>query len=544
MASAAAAAQLASAQTQSLEDGALARNAASVEALMKRQSTDPKDKAYGGYRDDYGLYWPSSGPGMMEHLTAGLLHPRSKYFRSGEVMERLKLAAEASRRGQNEHGNWYLVITNFNSPPDTGFISQTLGVAAFIAKKYEAREILGLIEPILKKAGAALVAGGVHTPNHRWVMSGALAQIHSVFPDPAYVKRIDQWLAEGIDMDADGQWTERSTGVYNPITDRAFVVMADKLKRPELLDPVRRNLDSMLYLLHPGNEIVTEFSTRQDLNTRADMGPYYVSLRYMAVHDKNGKYAALSDHFADRCILSHLMEYPEFARQVAVEPVPSNYEKVFAANRLVRIRRGLTSATISTSGRDRVFFFRRGDAVVNGVRFASAFFGKAQFVPQTGVKRNGVYVLEQNLDAGYYQPFDPPKRIDAENYNSTRSQRTRTEVCHLAQSAEIRELPDGFEVRIRASGTDEVPVAVEINFRDGGKLEGCEKLKLADSWLLPSGVGSYSTDKHRIEFGPGHGEHRYVEVRGALPKLPGPSVYLTGVTPFDRTVRFRLLDKS
>jgi hypothetical protein len=41
-----------------------------------------------------------------------------------------------------------------------------------------------------------------------------------------------------------------------------------------------------------------------------------------------------------------------------------------------------------------------------------------------------------------------------------------------------------------------------------------------------------------IRFGPGLRTTDYTQVRGALPKLPGPSVYLTAYTPFDHTLTF------
>jgi len=524
-----------------VEPAVVKRHDAAVERLLKLQITDPASRWCGVYPDEFGLHHAGTAGGIIETFMAAFLHPGSRFHRNNLLVERMRLAAGYLGRAQNEQGNIDLVITNFNSPPDTAFLVQNVATAACLANRANERELAGMLEGFLRKAGGGMAVGGVHTPNHRWVVCSALAQVNELFPNPAYVRRIDQWLAEGIDIDEDGQYTERSTLVYNIAVDHALIVVAAKLKRPELLDPVRRNLNSMLYLLHPGYEVVSEISRRQDLNQRGDIGRYWFVLRYLAVHDGNGQYAALADPFAaQHARLAALMEYPELAQPgPAHAAIPEFYERPFPALGIARIRRGLTSATLILGGSSRFVALRRGEAVINAVRFASAFFGKGQFVPERAEKRGDGYVFTQSLRADYMQPLDRPRRIGPPDWAAARAERRRTEVCRLEQSATVTERANGFRVRIQAHGTSDVPVAVEINLREGGRLEGCIPApRVQDGWLLPAGQATYRAGQDEMRFGPGLALHRYTQVRMAEEKLPGPSVYLTGYTPFDHTLEF------
>ncbi len=525
---------------QSMEPEIVRRHDERVRSLLQQQITDPASPWRGASLDRFGLCFPGSAAAMLEAFTAAFLHPGSRYYRDSVLVERMRLAAAYLERAQNPQGNIDLVITNFNSPPDTGFVVHGVATAAVLARRAGKTELEALTEPFLRRAAAAMAAGGVHTPNHRWVICSALAQVNELYPDPAWLRRIDQWLAEGVDIDGDGQYTERSTLVYNAITNRAFVVMAAKLRRPELLDPVRRNLESMLYLLHPGGEVVTEISRRQDAGERGNMGRYWFPLRYLAVQDGDGRFAALVRTLEpEHAGLPALMEYPELNRELpAPAPLPEDFEKHFPELGIVRVRRGLTSATI-LSGSSRFFTLRRGLAVMAGLRMAGAFFGKGQFIPERLEPRAGGWLLSQTLQAGYYQPFDPPRRITPRNWYATRPERRQSEICRLEYWATVTETSEGFKVRLEAAGTHGVPVAVEINFGDAGRLEGCQPHpEVPQCWLLTQGVGSYRLGGHQLRFGPGRSEHRYIQVRGADPKLPGPSVYLTAFTPFDHTLLF------
>lgn len=482
-----------------------------------------------------GLYTAHAAGGIVEALAAGFLQPRSRFYRDTAILDRIRLAAGYLERSQTPDGNIDLVTTNFNSPPDTAFVVECVATAANLARRSGQMAVFGCLEKFLRGAGSGMSEGGVHTPNHRWVLCSALAQLHELFGEPEYVRRIDQWLAEGVDIDADGQWTERSTTVYNAVCDRSYVTMARKLNRPNLLEPVRRNLDAMMYLLHPNGEVVTEISRRQDRNERGDLGRYWFPLVYLAHRDRNGRYSAMAGQVAGKhATLPLLMEYPELQKQMpAATPLPDDFERAIAVPPVVRIRRGPASATLMLQGNSRLFSLHCGNAAIRAVRFAGAFFGIGQFVP---ANHSGKWDLSQSIQADYVQPFDPPVSVGPSNWYELRSARKRSEISKIDYRVSIRERPNAFWLRFTASGTSNVPCAVEINTGDG-ELEGCTRLR-DDVYLLERGAGRLQNGDDAIRFGPGAASHRYVDIRGGEPKLPGRSVYVTGTTPFDYTLKF------
>jgi hypothetical protein len=528
-------------KTTGIPQDLVQRTDKAVESYLSRQITDPSSRFRGGIPDADELVAHGTVGGIIDLFGTCFLYEGSKHHKSPLMLERIRLAIDFVLRGLSKEGNISLPITNFNSTPDTAFFTNPVATVAVLARRANATELTNLVEPLLHKVGQGLLHGGVHTPNHRWVVSSALAQLYDLFKTDDYKKRANQWLSEGIDMDADGQFSERSTTVYNTVSDRGLTITAIKLNRPELLDYVRRNLDSMMYLLHPGNEVVTEISKRQDKNVRAKPDRYWFPAKFLAVRDNSGLYESFAQAGINGQQLSLMLEYPELQKTVKAEPIPENYSKVFPVVGIARVRRGITSATMQFSGGDRVFCLRRGDVVMNGVRFASAFFGKGQFIPTKGGPKGKGYEFTQSLDGPYYQPLEAkpnPPIIYHEQWGESWKQRQQSEVGHLKQSAFVTEEKNGFSMRIQASGTAaDVPLTIEISFAPGGVLEGCEKLS-DEAHLLTAGTGSYRVGKDVIRFGPGMKHHRYVNVRGALPKLDGTSVYITGYTPFDHTLRF------
>lgn len=531
-------------------------NDARIPALLASQTTTPGAKGLGGVLNEYGFPTASGAAGLILALSCAVVTQESKYHESPEVIAALRLALPYLLSAQHEDGTIDYFATNFRSPPDTAFVIELMGPACALLRRSRHPELVASAADATRfvlRAADGLVVGGVHTPNHRWIVCSALAWAHSLNPDPRYLKRVDQWMAEKIDIDPDGQYTEKSTTVYSPAVDRALITVARLLKRPELFDPVRRNLDMTLYYLHPDGEVVTEASLRQDRNQRTSPARYYYAYRTLALLDGDGRFAAVArrvERTEPASLTGELANFlvePDLARPLPADaPLPTDYARVFSYSALARIRRGQISATVL--GRNTtVLTYRKGAAILEALRLATAFFGKGQFTSETLEVREGTtYVLRQVLTGPYFQPLSDAQIASGEHVkmapngtlaNMGKAIRAESNVQHLEAVVTVTESAGRFTLAFSIEGTEGVPVAIELAFRPGGKLEGVEAAPgLTDAFLLRSGQGRYRVGDDVIEFGPGFVDHTYTQIRGALPRYGGPTVYLTGFTPFRQTL--------
>lgn len=536
--------------TEALLRDLIAANDARVPSQLAQQEVRAGHRWLGGLRNEYGLHSAGGTSGFISSLACAVASPGGRWANSPDLVEPLRLAVRYLKAAQYEDGTVDYYATNFRSPPDTAFILEAMVPAHALLEaspSADFRAIAAELGEFIRRGADGLVTGGVHTPNHRWVVCSALASAHACFPRPEYVRRIDQWLAETVDVDPDGQFTEKSTTVYSPIVDRALINVARLLHRPELLGPVRRNLEMTLFYVHPDGEVVTEASRRQDRYQRGSMARYYYAYRHLALTDGNGRFAAMARQIertarAQIGDLAAFLHEPEFGRALPADaPLPTDYARVFSHSALARIRRGSASGTILANN-TTLFSFRRGAAALEAVRMATAFFGKGQFNADTLEAADGRFVLRQKLEGPYFQPLTADQIAGGEHVrmapngtlaNDSRSRRERSNIQQLESVVTVTESGGRFRLEFDVRGTPEVPVAIELAFRHGGTLEGVEPGHDAkDAWLLRSGTGRYRLGDDVIEFGPGRADHTYVQVRGALPKWDGQSVYVTGLTPF------------
>ncbi|WP_259014595.1 hypothetical protein [Emticicia fluvialis] len=524
-------------------------NEAQLPGFRALKVTDPNHRYFGGYTDHVEIPNPHTTSSFIAKACMLMACPESVYYQSADTLKEVEAAAAAMLKFQHTDGTIDLLATNFHSTPDTAFILENMIPAWQFLKKSQTKgagQSLAYIQTFLKNAGEGLIRGGIHTPNHRWVVSAALVRLHALFPDKRYLNRIDQWLAEHIDIDPDGQYTEKSTNSYSPIVDRSLITLARGLSKPELLEPVLKNLEMTLYYVHPNGEVVTEASNRQDKGTIGNMFKYYYCYRYMALNKNNGRMAAMCRLIEQTSTpqelagyLDYFLEDPTLWQPLPPDkPLPVNYVKAFPYSGLVRIRQGNWDTTL-LSNNPGWLTFHKGNAVLQAMRVAASFFGKGQFQSEKIEQNGNKWVLKRHQEGPYYQPLDTDKiSPDGDLDKMPRTLRKQSEIQELNTTVTITPTDNGVDVDLNITGTDGVPVSLELIFRPGGTFTGVTPhASQPHAYLFGGQNGSYTSGKDTIHFSSGRIEHKGVQLRGALPAMDAPTVYLTGFTPFKHTIR-------
>lgn len=420
---------------------------------------------------------------------------------------------------------------NVQSPPDSAFTVNDVCDAHVLAAGAgpELHDVTAALAEIAGAASGALLTGGVHTPNHRWELSAALARLHRSFPDDRLLDRAEEWLAEGVDIDAEGLYSERSANYAAHVSTPSLLLLADVLGRADLLDAVERNLATTLDLIRPDGTVETVHSRRQDQNHPFPLAPYLPHYRLLAIRTGRGDFGraarlAAAGGIDDPDLLAQTLLTPDLCRALpapAVETLPR--DRYLTTARLAA--RASAAAHMVVYGGSDVPAHRRirsglacnptflrlfaGDAVLDAVRLSRGFFDLGPFraaeMHQLGGHR---YRLSETLTAAYYQPLPPGRRRDDGAYRLADDgrfsaamafpDRPRDEVSHTTRvEVDLRE--DGADLRIDISGP-RVPWALELTFRPGGVPEGA--LPIGDGrWCLTTGPMTYRVghDEIRVE---------------------------------------------
>ncbi|MDQ0173821.1 hypothetical protein [Paenibacillus tundrae] len=567
-------------------------NDRAVERGMARQMLDPENRYYGGTIDPYtGVAWVNHTTGTptdMCYWGAALSNPDSIYYRDEALLDRLLLATEFVLRLQHEDGSISPGWTNYHSPPDTAFVVVGYSQLYQLLVKQEwtpLQPVLNNMRQFLERTIPVMLAGGCHTPNHRWVLCAALGFLHDIFGLEEAVQRAEQWLAEGIDITPDGEWTERSNGIYNAVSDIMLIHAARLLGRPELLEPVRLNLRMMVYLVHPTGEIVTDYSGRQDLGSIHDLSSYYLPYAILAQLDGDPIFAGMAA-LADGTLtdpgvcsvnaLVRLLLEPELQQaNGSLDVLPQQYEvmlnehfarasyldqmeavghhgRIFHSRMhtdfgapVARIRDGETSVTVMTEV-PPFFALRHGKVRLLAVQLASYF--NPGYIPMQDMTRlpQG-YRLTGEQKKGYYDPIpanELPETASSDIspwYLLPHQSRRLTHEQTFRVGAEVLHTENGWTMHLTGEEPEDIMMQLSFVFGSEGELTYEDGTETSDGHhLWSSGNLRYTCGEDWIEISGGETGHLASSVREA--KLPEKCkiVLVNFMTPFDKTIHISL----
>lgn len=544
-------------------------NDKSVERFLQMISSPQKWQYYRNLSQSFSVF------------TAAFSHPDSAYYGSNDVLKAMdslldKLMALQYPNGTLDSGG------NRKSPPDTAFLLDSLFHAALILREKDLEETSSVkkrLDEFLLAAGEGIRTGGVHTPNHRWEICSVLAKLYKLYGDKKYVERIDEWLAEGIYQNSDGNYPERSQN-YAVVENQAFITIGEILNRPELFKRVSRNLEASYYYMEEDGEMVCLDSRRQDQWRPISSLKMYFTYRYMAIHEHSDFFASVArkieslDEFEKEYLstaLPHFMSSSILKKEMpGGKTLPDTYTKHFTESDLVRIKRG--DATVSifggndlpltvASGRScnpTFFTFRKKSAILEYARLSTSFFNTG-YVRSEGLKKEGnKYSLYEKKEAYYYHPMPEDKRDEQGDYKLSPSldgrfwskmdfeSRPKTTLT-VESNIVIEEVDNSFRIDLEVNGAENVEITLDLCFRDGGKFEGALQGDNEKDFFLEGGSAKYTFGNDTIEVGPGKFEHANVgrldgEVYsthfGSI-KGEGQHLYITGIVPFKHSITIK-----
>ena len=468
---------------------------------------------------------------------------------------------------------------NLASPPDSSFTANDVLDALEICRRAQSSQLSTVesaLEGIAQRLLPPLLTGGIHTPNHRWEICQALARLHRRWPQAEIRERIDQWLAEGIDIDADGQYSERSANYAAYVSNPSLITLGTLLDRPEYLDLVERNLDAVTAMAAPDGTVETVHSRRQDQKGSIHLRPFRMQLRRLALRSGRADLAwwytqaaaqdpaATVDETTMLDDLAAVVLEPELAEELPAPQPPKAQTRHFASGLSVHRSEGVWVSVNAGSDYPQMrrvcsglannpTFLRLlaadGEAGITNVRLSREFFDLGPFrAQQHTVLPEGSHLLSEHLEAAYYQPLAAADRRQDADYQLEHegrfaaamsfSQRPR-DLLHMDTSIRITPRDDGADLEVTVDGTP-TQACLELGFRPGGSMDGAESIG-ENRWELNTGRATWTHGNTRIEIGPGTQagperrpgyfpgeEYAYL---GATDAVAGPRLYLSLATP-------------
>ena len=528
-----------------------------AERAMGKQNREAGSPWFGAIVMPDGVYMQKYTLIGVADMAAVYLNADSRLYHDETLLTAMLRGLDFAASTQHENGLFDYITCNFFSAPDTAFcVGIILPARQYLASRSELtegeRSLFEKLDAIIHAGGRGLLEGGFHTPNHRWAIASVLAACGKIYGEEDLTRAAFAYLKEGIDCNADGEYSEKSAGNYNGVNNDAMLLLAEALGDPSYEQHVIRNLRMMLTYWEPDDSIFTANSTRFDKDRLVYPENYYWSYLTLGVRYGIPEFLAMANYIfkivEEKRILSpdNLMQYmlhPELIDTECSEcGTPQRYHAFYAESGIARVRRGSWSYTVM-AGKSNFLYVHNGHIKL-AVKLGGSFCEHRAFKAETMAEdADGTFRLHQTMRGWYYLPFEE-KPDTSDWWKMDTASRPKKLGPNMDIDIAVRETPDGIDVEIDTSGVAGAPWRVELAFSGIDRISnehmtmpvrGDEVLVLRDSFFTVSGPES------SMEVGPAFGLHHFTEGKeDSEVKTPGAAtVYLTDYTPFRRVISIR-----
>ncbi|MEM7028416.1 MAG: hypothetical protein AAF629_02400 [Chloroflexota bacterium] len=523
--------------------------------LRHKQILDSDDPHYGGVvRPIYGL--PDAKLDVhFANVCAYLL--LGNITLDDHVIQQAHLALDHAMKMQRASGNVDLIEVNIDSGPDSAFTVQNLCHIFELAQDHSVdhpqwQPLLDKIETFIRRCIPGICSGGFHTPNHRWVIVSALVQAKAAFPDLDVVETVESYLAEGLDIDEEGFYLERSVGVYDGVNNRSLLMIGQHWDFPEALTAVQKNLTLDLHLLHSDGSAETGLSRRQDYSTREV--PFMLINCYLLSHYLNPNplfLQAAHTLWQKHQTAPKDMLWLTYALFKGGDPsplpenvtLPTSFTRHFPFNGIWRVRRDLLSASVF-QGVTRLLTLSYGQAELSSLKISHGYFGGAagHFISDHLQVEDGQATIQSDGLGKLRRPaYELPlgKQVPPEQYNAMLAERSQNPLPPAKCALTFREIEAGFEIQYQTLfEMDNVATQLALDFPVGGIWETDNTALMPQAGqiiFLKQGRGAMRYGNDRIEINAGHQAHQIWALREAETAPNHVRVLLTFLTPVDFT---------
>lgn len=527
-----------------------------IERLMARQVLEESSGDYGGFMED-DLHVESRQCGFdLSALACGYVTKDSAHYLSERVKAALTAALAYLRAHQRPGGCVDLLSCNVASAPDTAFMTNAVLNAWWLLERCEDARAAWLRPALLRlidSAASGIAAGGFHTPNHRWAIAACLLHCAKITGRRELEARARTYLREGLDINEDGEFAERSAGNYNQVNDdqmlRLYMATGDRT----FLHAAEKNLEMMYCYIDPDGSVFTNNSTRQDMGKKIYLDTYYPLYLMAGYFLGREDFGAMAEWIYQDCRrrgtwpdgVEWLLLLPQmdgFGAQTPFEPPFLRYDRLFEHSDIARVRRGGFSLTLMR-GKPNFLYFQSG-ALPLYMAIYQNLCDQRNFVPETLQRTERGFRLSGRAPVWYYQPFDQkPQTSDWWRMDNAARERLTAEGLHTLVEAELTE--EGVRLHIRTQGVDRLPVRVEIGLLPGGRIRTQHFTQLMRAGeqvtILDGDIEITGPRGDALAIGPAFGSHDIrARMGGAYPLSDACyTVLLTGYTPVDRTIFIR-----